>query len=1012
MPKRSPSKSPAPAREMQASGETAPTDFPIVGIGASAGGLTAFEAFFSGMPAKFEPNMSFVLVQHLAPDHRSILAELIRRYTTLPVFEVEDGVRIAPNCVYIIPPGHDLALLNGTLQLLPPAAPRGHRLPIDFFFCSLAADLRERAIGIVLSGAGSDGAHGVRAIKAEGGMVMVQNPQSTEYDGMPRSAIATGMVDFELPPAEMPEQLIAYASHAYGTLPRLGVDPAIKAESALKKVFTLLRTHTCHDFSLYKPSTIHRRIERRLAVNQIASLEDYVKYLQRNPQEVQALFRDLLIGVTSFFRDTHAFEDLAAHIVPQIFATKPEGDAVRVWSPGCATGEEAYSIAMLLAEHMARAKQSWSVQVFATDIDDRAIARARLGVYPASIAADVSSERLERFFSPEPDGSYRVQRNLRDMLLFSEQDVVKDPPFSRLDLISCRNLLIYFGAELQQKLIPLFHYALNPGGMLFLGTSESVGEYVDLFSVLEPKSKLYQRKGDLHTLRRTKPGPFLPPMMALWPGPASPGAKVNVKVSLREVTERALLQQMPVAGALVDAQGDVLYLHGRTGMYLEPAPGEVGQSNLLQMARDGLRPGLDLALRRAATSTETIHAAGLRVKTNGHTTLVNVNVCKLMSAVAEPPMASLYLVMLEQAAAPETGTVQLPAPGGVDAHAAVASDGQRSDAAEHIAMLTQALRERDDYIQGTREELESSTEELRSANEEMQSVNEELRSSNEELETSKEELQSLNEELTTVNTELQAKVADLSRANDDMNNLLAGTGIATVFVDARLRILRFTPTATQIINLIGSDIGRPVGHIVSKLASYESLLQDAQSVLDTLVPVQKEVQNTAGNWYQMHIGPYRTVANLIEGVVLTFVDISAIKQARETLRLANDQLRLAVVVRDAHDAITVQDLAGATLAWSPGAVRMYGWSEAAALAMNVRERIPPPLREQALARLHQLSKAEVIEPYRTQRLRMDGTVVDVWVTATALINEAGRMYAIATTERGGRVMEVSHDQGA
>ena len=574
--------------------------FPIVGIGASAGGLAAFEAFFSGMPADTDPGMAFVLVQHLAPDHKSILTDLVKRYTRMQVFEVEDGMAVKPNCAYIIPPNRDMAFLNGTLQLLEPAAPRGQRLPIDFFFRSLAQDQHERAICIVLSGTGSDGTLGVRAIKGEGGMVMAQNPESTEYDGMPRSAIATGLVDYVLPPAEMPAQLIAYVAHAFGKTPRPVSPPAPKAEDALKKIFILLRAQTGHDFSQYKQNTINRRVERRMAVHQIERLDEYVRYLQQTPAEVEALFRDLLIGVTSFFRDPEAFAALEEQVIPRLFAGKPAGAVIRVWVPGCSTGEEAYSIAILLQEHMEALKQSFKVQVFATDIDSQAIEQARAGLYPASIAADVSPERLARFFAQEPDGSaYRIHKGIRDMLVFSEQDVIKDPPFSKLDLISCRNLLIYMGGELQKKLIPLFHYALNPGGLLFLGTSETVGEFADLFATLDRKSKLYQRKEDVHGAHRPAMGRFLPPLTEDGAVPRPAGkAPGESKLPLRELTERALLQQYAPVGALVNERGDILYLHGRTGLYLEPAPGEAGM-NILKMAREGLRRDLTTALHKA-----------------------------------------------------------------------------------------------------------------------------------------------------------------------------------------------------------------------------------------------------------------------------------------------------------------------------------------------------------------------------------------------------------------------------
>ncbi|MEI8354684.1 MAG: chemotaxis protein CheB [Deltaproteobacteria bacterium] len=860
--------------------------FPIVGLGASAGGLAAFEAFFSGMPAETDPEMAFVLVQHLAPDHKSILTDLIRRYTRMQVFEVEDGVAVQPNCAYIIPPNRDMAFLNGTLQLLEPSAPRGQRLPIDFFFRSLAQDQRERAICIVLSGTGSDGTLGVRAIKGEGGMVMAQNPESTEYDGMPRSAIATGLVDYELPPAEMPAQLMAYVAHAFGKSQRPPLTPAGKAESALKKTFILLRAQTGHDFSQYKPNTICRRIERRMAVHQIETMEGYVRYLQQTPPEMEALFRDLLIGVTSFFRDPEAFKALEEQVIPKLFAGKSADSVIRVWSPGCSTGEEAYSIAILLAERQEAMKQSFKVQLFATDIDSEAISTARTGLYPASIATDISPERLSRFFVAEADGSaYRIHKGIRDMMVFSEQNVIKDPPFSKLDLISCRNLLIYMGGELQKMLIPLFHYALNPGGFLFLGTSETVGDFLELFSAFDRKLKLYQRREDIHGTQRMSLGRFLPPMTAIdaalpHAGLLRRGGKTPLpgKMTLRELTEQAMLEQVAPAGALVNGQGDILYLHGRTGMYLEPPPGEVGINNILKMAREGLRRELSIALYKASAGKEVVRCTGLRVKTNGDFTLVNLTIRPVVTGPATTLEAPLYLVILEDTPALPPLQEELSKQGAdPNAPAKLTADAR-------IAVLKKELRAKEEYLQTANEELETSNEELKSSNEEMQSVNEELQSTNEELETSKEELQSVNEELATVNNELQTKVTDLSRANNDMNNLLAGTGIGTVFVDHQLRILRFTPAVTRFINLILTDVGRPLGHIVSNLSGYDQLMSDAQSVLDTLVPKEIEVQTQERKWYTMRILPYRTLDNVIEGAVITFMDITEVKQAEEKLR--------------------------------------------------------------------------------------------------------------------------------
>jgi two-component system CheB/CheR fusion protein len=1034
-----------------ASGTVPSAGFPVVGIGASAGGLAAFEAFFAGLPTDEDPGMAFVLVQHLAPDHESLLTELIRRCTRMPVFQVEDGMVVQPNCTYIIPPGRDMAFLNGTLQLLEPSAPRGQRLPVDFFFRSLAQQQRERAIGIVLSGTGSDGALGVRAIKGEGGMVMAQVPESTEFDGMPRSAIATGLVDFVLAPTDMAARLIAYAAHAFDAPPRRHV-PSEQEGSALNKIFVLLRAHTGHDFSLYKPSTIHRRVARRMAVHQINAIDGYVKFLQQTPPEVDALFRDLLIGVTSFFRDHDVFALLERDVIPALIADTPADRPLRLWSAGCSTGEEAYSLAILLAERLDALQLGHSVQLFATDIDPAAIATARAGRYPASIANDVSAERLARYFVSDAEtGGYRIHKRIRDLLIFSEQDIIKDPPFSKLDLISCRNVLIYMGTELQKKLIPVFHYALRPGGTLLLGTSEGIGDHDTYFVPVDRKAKVYRRTDDMVGVQRAARSGF--PPLTTPRAPSAPRAlnRANppMKRPLRELTEQALLQHLVAAGALVNAEGDIVYLHGRSGLFLEPAPGEAGVNNILKMAREGLAPALAAALRMVVRSGETAHHAGLHVRTNGHFATVDLTVRPVANSDDGPPHVPLFLVMLQEA--PSSGVAPTRAPSRAAARApsraaarapatplgstpgtdsasstdgaqstddAQSADGAQSDDAlpipeyapspphsapspsdPQLDALASELRAKEEYLQSAYEELQSSTEELKSSNEEMQSVNEELQSANEELETAKEEMQSVNEELATVNAELQTKVADLSRANDDMNNLLAGTGIGTVFVDHQLRILRFTPAARTIINLIPSDVGRPVSHLVSNFVSYSGLVAAVQAVLDTLVPTELEVQTTDGTWYLMRILPYRTLKNVIEGAVISFLDVTETVRIRESLHEANSLRRLAVVVRDAHDAITVQDLSGRIVAWNPGAVRLYGWSEAEALALHANDRVPPPLRAEAATQLARGSRAGQLEIQHTQRLTKDGAYVDVSIISTALVNEAGEVYAIATTER-------------
>ncbi|MBZ0265007.1 PAS domain-containing protein [bacterium] len=969
----------------QSAVEKSKKNFPIVGIGASAGGLAAFEAFFSAMPTDVDPDMAFVLVQHLAPDHKSILTELVTRYTRMQVSEVVDGVEVKPNCAYIIPPNRDMAFLDGKLHLLDQTAPRGMRMPIDFFFRSLAQDQRERAICIVLSGTGSDGTLGVRAIKGEGGMAMAQFPESTEFDGMPRSAIETGLVDYVLPPAEMSTQLMSYVAHALGSL-RRAAKPVLKEEDALKKVFILVRAQTGHDFSQYKPSTINRRIERRMAVQQIKLLKEYVSFLQHNPVEVEALFNDLLIGVTSFFRDTDAFTVLEKKVIPQLFASKPLGSYIRVWTPGCSTGEEAYSIAMLLQEHIDELKKTYLLQVFATDIDGKAIDQARTGKFPASIASDISTERLQRFFVKDPSGGgYRIQKKLRDILIFSEQDVIKDPPFSRIDLISCRNLLIYMDGELQKRLIPLFHYALNPGGKLFLGSSETVGEYTDLFSPLDRSAKIYECKEDIHRIHHPVIGKF-PPHLTKIDADHTPSTKmqISIPVRLRETVEKALLQHYPASALLVTEAGDILYLHGRTGTYLEPAPGEAGM-NVLKMAREGLRRKVATNLRKVIKSGEIVREAGLKVKTNGEYTTVNL-IIRPIKADDELHSSSMCLIIIEHAQS-------------TDQHLHNTNSTAFDSDDERFKILKQELQAKDEYLQTTVEELETSNEELKSSNEELQSVNEELQSTNEELETSKEELQSVNEELATVNAELQDKVNVLSRINNDMNNLLAGTEIGTIFVDHQLRVLRFTPTVTQIISLIQTDIGRPITNITLNIKGYNSFSENLQEVLNTLIPIEVEILTNDDLWFLMRIRPYRTIENVIEGAVVTFTEITETKLAQEVMSTFESVNRLATVVRDAYDAIIVINLDGKIMEWNPAAERIYGWSEAEALTMNIHDLIPVAERKKALEKIMQLGKSIDQQPYRAKRIRKDEQIVDIWLTKTGLINDSGAIYAIATTER-------------
>jgi two-component system, chemotaxis family, CheB/CheR fusion protein len=961
---------------------------PVVGIGASAGGLAAFQAFFSGMPADADPGMAFVLVQHLAPDRKSALVDLLQRYTTMAVFEVEDGVVVRPNCVYVIPPGRDLAYADGALRLAMPQEPRGRRLPIDTFFRSLALDLGDRSIGIVLSGTGKDGTLGIRAIADAGGLAIAQSPDTAEYDAMPRSAIEKASIDEIMAPSEMPRRLIAHISRTSTEDPL--ADPA--GEAVVRQILALVYAETGHDFAGYKRSTIIRRIDRRMASMHEDDANRYVDYMRQTPDEAAALCQDFLIGVTSFFRDPEALSVLQELAVARIVARHGPGGAIRVWVPGCSTGEEAYSIAILFHEEMATQKRFSAVQVFATDIDSRAVKQARAGTYPSGIAAAVTPERLARFFVEEPGRSqYRVHRNIRDMVLFSEQDVVRDPPFSRLDLLSCRNLLIYMSAGLQASILSRFHKSLIPAGFLFLGTSETIGRNIHLFAAVDGAAKLFERR------EATAGLPGRAGAGASWPSPRSGfGSKSQGTVApgaddaLQRLTERALLEGSPRAAVLVTARGEILYVHGRTGRYLEPAVGKAN-FNVLAMARQGLRRELATAIRLVVAHDEPVIRGGVRVKGVGNDDSILVNL-EVRRVDPEPSRDQpLYLVVLEEAA-------HAISPGPAEPAVAAAAD-VGADPDRRVVALERELKTSEDQARSAVDQLETSNEELGSFNEELESLNEELQSTNEELETSTEELQSTNAELTSINAELQATVADLTRANSDINNLVSGTSVATIFLDLALRIRRYTPGATSVLNLIPTDAGRPLGHVVSNLVGYARLEEDARAVLDDLVPVEVEVQNRAGAWYLMVIRPYRTLDNVVDGVVFTFTDTTEMKKTQAIAQGAEDARRLAAVVHDARDAITVQGLDGRILAWNRAATRLFGWSEDEALAMNARDLLAAENREAALARIIELGHGDVLAPVELEWIAKGGRIVAVWLVATALLDAAGKMYAVSTTVR-------------
>ena len=840
--------------------------FPVVGIGASAGGLAAFEEFLSALPTDKPLGMAFVLAQHLDPDHKSILLELVSRYTTMEVQWAEDGIVVRPECAYVMPPNKDMVLVDGHLVLMKPEAPRGLRLPIDTFFRSLASDQHERAICIVLSGTGSDGTLGARAVSDEGGLVIVQSPESAGYDGMPASVICAGMVDHVLAPKDMPEQLLDYVSHGFHRLAQLERSASNESSQELLKVLHLLRDRTGHDFTHYRTPTLLRRVERRMAVTKIDDMAEYVDLVGRDTREAETLFRELLIGVTSFFRDAAAYEVLAAEVIPGLVAAHTSDNPVRVWVPGCSTGEEAYSLAMLLLEQTTRATYNVPVQVFATDIDVDAIEHARNGVYPASIAADVSPERLARFFTQDGE-NYRLVKSVRDSLVFAEQDVIKDPPFSRVDLISCRNLLISMNPELQQRLMLVFHYAINPGGYLFLGSSETVGAADDLYSPVNRKWKLFRRRDADRSQPPIKSG--VPPLgMPVRTVGHRKHRAIPMSVRVRELAEKALLDKHVPPCAVINAKGDVLHIHGHTGRYLELAPGAPSGS-IFKMARDGLRRELASGVRKVQLEGKPVRYEHLRVRTNGDTILVNLTIEPLFGAET---ISGVMLVLFED----------------VD----VGDDLLAAANLEPVANRKQLSADMDRELTAKEEYLHTAVDELETSNEELQSANEEFHSINEELATSREELQSVNEELITVNSELRQKITELSYANADMNNMMAGTDIGTLFVDRQQLIRRFTPRVTEILRLIPADIGRPLGDIAPRVQGDVSLVGAVTTVLDTLVTVEDLIVSDE-RMYQMRAQPYRTIDNVIEGAVLTFVDVSEQRHLQARLDEASDAAALA-----------------------------------------------------------------------------------------------------------------------
>jgi two-component system CheB/CheR fusion protein len=856
--------------------------FLIVGIGASAGGIQALEGFFRGVKA--DCGMAFVIVTHLSPDRESQLHDIVSRYTDMPVAIAQDGARVEPGWVYVLPENALLSVEKRRLHVRKPNEFQRERKPIDIFFSALAKDQAEYAVGVVLSGGDGDGTLGIKAIKEHGGLTLAQvaNGSGPRYPDMPQTAIASGLVDLAVPAEEMGAKLVQFAR---GLHLRDDQDQYkggnVRVQAAQEAIYNILRKQTGHEFSGYKEKTLLRRVHRRMQVLQLDTLDAYVERIQQDTVEVRNLFRDLLINVTNFFRDADAFNALTTTVIPHLFEDKGADQTVRVWVPGCSTGEEVYSLAILLREHAAALPEAPRVQIFATDIDEPALTVARAARYPEALLDGVSPERRDRFFIND-GASYVVNRAVRDMCTFSPHSVIRDPPFSRIDLISCRNLLIYFGPEIQSTAIPTFHYSLRPGGYLFLGTSEGLGQHPHLFATLDKKNRIFQRRA--HEPARLPTG--ISSALSRFPGGGSPARyRARGERSLRETVETQILDHFAPAHVVVNAEGDIVYYSSRTGKYLE-APQGVPNRQLSTMARKGLRLDLRNALSEAMETRQTVTRENIAIDEDGdRVQMISLMIEPLAERNKEEPLFLVLFIDVGPVRCRSEAESRLPRPSDVDQ-----------------VDLERELRDARERMQATIEEYETALEELKSTNEELVSINEEAQSTNEELEASKEEMQSLNEELNTINAELSRKVEELDRANSDLKNIFESTQIATVFLDRDLVIRSFTPAASKFFHLIPSDAGRPLTDLAGHLA-YPEFKRDIQAVFDTGEMIEQRLtRDEKGAHYLVRLIPYREADAAIRGVVVTIIDVTGIAEAEEHQKILIAELNhrvknmLAVVI--------------------------------------------------------------------------------------------------------------------
>ena len=892
--------------------------FHMVGIGASAGGLEAIEQFLSKVPDN--GGMAYIVVQHLDPTHKGMLPELLQRISKLKVTQVKNNMLVLPNCVYVIPPNKTLSISKGVLHLHKLLPGRGQRLPIDLFFQSLADDQKELAVGVILSGMGSDGSLGLRAIKEKNGITLVQEPSTAKFDSMPRNAIDSVTINIVGAPGELPSRL----ADSFKQIPILRTDLNLgaKDKSSLEKIIGLLRVYTGNDFSSYKKNTVYRRIERRMIIHKIDKIASYVKFLNNNPKEIEILFKEMLIGVTSFFRDTQVWENLKENIIPNLLTRIEPGSILRAWVPGCSTGEEAYSLAIVFKEALERINPHgrFSLQIFATDLDSEAIEIARKGAYPESISENVADERLNRYFLKTDDG-YIVNTEIREKVVFASHNIIMHPPFTKIDILSCRNLLIYMEPELQRRIIGLFYYSLNPEGIMILGSSESLGTQNHLFTPLDLKWKIFRRSANLVS-------PDLFEYSSVFT--KSRSVNTNKELSgpvpnLQTLADQLMLTYSPI-GVLVNETGDILYISGHTGRYLEPAVGKANM-NIFAMLREGLRTEFPVAFRKVLLKKETVILRNIKVGTNGSTRVVNISIQWI-----DKPEALKGKLMVTFKDVQEISDSSLPK-----------GKGKQIPQSKRLIELEKELKYAREKVQDTLEAMQSSQEELKFTNEELQSTNEELQSTNEELMSSKEEMQSLNEELQTLNTELQTKIDDFARVSSDMKNLLDSTDIATLFLDRKLNIRRFTNEAVKIFKLIKSDIGRPLTDQVSDL-NYPSLIDDVRKVMKTFVFIKKQIPTRDGRWFSVRIMPYQTLDDKVDGVVITFFNITDLKEAE--VKLHETEQMNDLLMNSTSDIIIKLSPEWKILEVNPAAEKYLGKKQAEIIGKNyIQMFIPASLRK-------------------------------------------------------------------